>query len=105
MDDIVLAPNDYWTLSTLKEKFKEEFNMTDLGKLRMFLGITLNQSDDGMYLSQQVYTRQMLKKCVMNEWVHWIELERILWYLQGTADHGRFYLKKGSLALSCYADS
>lgn len=41
--------------------------MTDLGKLRMFLGITLNQSDDGMYLSQQVYTRQMLKKCVMNE--------------------------------------
>ena len=41
--------------------------MTDLGKLRMFLGIEINRSDDGMFLSQQVYTRQILKKFGMEE--------------------------------------
>ena len=66
VDDIILAANDCGSLITVKEKLKQ-FNMTDLGKLRMFLGIEINQSDGGMFLSQQVYTIQMVKKIGMEE--------------------------------------
>ena len=37
VDHIILAANDCGSLSTVKEKLKEKFNMTDL-KLWMFLG-------------------------------------------------------------------
>ncbi|KAH0813975.1 hypothetical protein GEV33_008816 [Tenebrio molitor] len=55
------------SLNIIKEKLKQEFNMTDLGKLRLFLGIKIDCSENGMFLSQQVYIRQMLKKFGMEE--------------------------------------
>jgi hypothetical protein len=67
VDDIILAGKNPDSLNIIKEKLKQEFNMTDLGKLRLFLGIKIDCSENGMFLSQQVYIRQMLKKFGMEE--------------------------------------
>eukprot|EP00253_Pinus_taeda_P025063 PITA_25063 len=41
---------------------KSEFEMTDLGFLRYFLGIEVDQSENGVFISQDKYVEAMLKR-------------------------------------------
>ena len=48
------------------EKFatvmKQEFEMSMLGELSYFLGLQVHQNKSGIFLSQQKYAGEMLKK-------------------------------------------
>jgi hypothetical protein len=41
---------------------KIEIEMTDLGIMRYFLGIELNQSEDGIFIFQNKYAKDILKR-------------------------------------------
>ena len=49
-------------LDEFKATMTNEFEMTDLGLMKYFLGIEVKQSDDGIFINQQKYATDVLKK-------------------------------------------
>jgi hypothetical protein len=41
---------------------KDEFEMTDLGLMRYFMGIEVHQSKTGIFISQSKYAHEILKR-------------------------------------------
>ena len=41
---------------------QDEFEMSMMGELKIFLGIQINQCKDGIYVHQSKYTKELLKK-------------------------------------------
>eukprot|EP00253_Pinus_taeda_P025562 PITA_25562 len=50
-----------------KEVMEEEFEMTDMGLLRYFLGIEVEQNGNGIFISQAKYVNEVLEKFKMQE--------------------------------------
>ncbi|KAG6511663.1 hypothetical protein ZIOFF_029740 [Zingiber officinale] len=49
-----------------KEAMTKEFEMTDIGLMAYYLGIEVNQREDGSFISQAGYAREILKKFRMD---------------------------------------
>ncbi|KAG6483678.1 hypothetical protein ZIOFF_060330 [Zingiber officinale] len=49
-----------------KEVMTKEFEMTDIGLMAYYLGIEVNQREDGSFISQAGYEREILKKFRMD---------------------------------------
>ncbi|TYK18668.1 T26F17.17 [Cucumis melo var. makuwa] len=81
MDEEIKAikKNDTWELSTLpngkkavgncasifedlKDAMKQEFEMTDIRIMSYYLGIEVKQSEEGIFIFQERYTREILEK-------------------------------------------
>lgn len=45
-----------------KESMKQEFKMTDLGKMKYFLGIEVNQTATWVFICQQKYDKEVLER-------------------------------------------
>ena len=62
VDDLLVTGSD----KTLIEEFKAEmlnvFEMADLGLMSYFLGMEVKQSNDGIFICQTKYAKQILKK-------------------------------------------
>jgi hypothetical protein len=54
-------------LDAFRSAMKNEFEMTDLGLMKYFLGIEVDQSDHGIFISQQKYAADVLKKFKMEK--------------------------------------
>lgn len=52
----------------MEEAFKKammrEFEMTGMGNMRFFLGMQVQQSDKGIFISQEKYTENLLKNLI-----------------------------------------
>ncbi|TYJ97580.1 putative mitochondrial protein [Cucumis melo var. makuwa] len=46
----------------LKNAMTQEFKMTDIGLMSYYLGIEVKQSEEGIFISQERYTREILEK-------------------------------------------
>ena len=46
---------------------KEEFEMTDMGLLRYFLGIEVEKNENGIFISQEKYVNEVLERFNMQE--------------------------------------
>ena len=57
VDDLIFTGNDNFLIGEFKEAMKNEFEMTDLGLLKYFLGIEVIQMHDGIFISQEKYAR------------------------------------------------
>lgn len=55
VDDLLFTGNDDKMLEEFKSSMKREFDMTDLGRMKYFLGIEVTQRDDGIFISQKKY--------------------------------------------------
>ena len=55
LDDLLFTGNDDKMLEEFKSSMKREFDMTDLGRMKYFLGIEVTQRDDGIFISQKKY--------------------------------------------------
>nr|GEX54536.1 hypothetical protein [Tanacetum cinerariifolium] len=62
VDDLLYTGNNEQMLEDFKCSMKEEFEMTDLGKMRYFLGIEVLQTTTGIHVSQQKYAIEMLTR-------------------------------------------
>jgi hypothetical protein len=65
VDDMIYTRN--LLLNDFKETMQSEFEMTDLGLMKYFLGIEVEQSEKGIFICQQKYATYILKRFKMNK--------------------------------------
>ncbi|KAJ8616030.1 hypothetical protein MRB53_035402 [Persea americana] len=125
VDDMIFAGSSQVLVDEFKKHMKTEFDMTDLGSLKFFLGLEVTQGEDGIFLKQELYAKELLKKFGMincspvmtplqtNEKLinlsvvsrfmenpsqtHFGAAKRILRYIAGTAEFGIWYSSKCSM--------
>ena len=52
VDDLIFTRDDNAMTSEFKRSMLQEFDMTDLGSMRFFLGIEVMQRDDGIFICE-----------------------------------------------------
>ncbi|KAM1072945.1 hypothetical protein ACFX2B_017883 [Malus domestica] len=62
VDDLIYTGNDESMFSKFKQSMMNEFEMTDLGKMRYFLGIEVLQKPDGIFICQKKYAQEVLER-------------------------------------------
>lgn len=62
VDDLIFTGNDELMFLEFKNSMVREFDMTDLGGMRYFLGVEVLQRSDGIYISQRKYALEVLKR-------------------------------------------
>jgi len=62
VDDLIFTSNDSIMVSKFKESMKKEFEMTDLGEMKYFLGVEIRQSSKGIHIGQKKYAEEILKR-------------------------------------------
>ena len=55
VDDLIFTASNSKLLSDFKEAMVKEFEMTDLGLMSYFLGIEVQQTDEGIFISQRYF--------------------------------------------------
>src|SRR5438105_11841022 len=60
VDDMLITGDDHEYISFVKKKLSEQFKMSDLGVLSYFLGIKVDHTDKGYYLSQHRYIEDLI---------------------------------------------
>jgi hypothetical protein len=63
VDDIIITGDDEVGITKLKQFLQSQFQISDLGRLRYFLGIEVSRSPQGILLSQRKYVLDMLTEC------------------------------------------
>ena len=67
VDDVIFIGNDDYLIENFKTIMKEEFEMTDMGLLKYFLGIEVEQDENGIFISQAKYVNEVLERFNMQE--------------------------------------
>ncbi|KAL4011046.1 hypothetical protein IC575_028092 [Cucumis melo] len=62
VDDLIFTRNCASMFEDLKKARTQEFEMTDIGLMSYYLGIEVKQSEEGIFISQERYTREILEK-------------------------------------------
>ncbi|XP_049387663.1 uncharacterized mitochondrial protein AtMg00810-like, partial [Solanum stenotomum] len=62
VDDIIYTSSSISLVDEFKSQMKNEFEMSDIGLLHYFLGLEVHQAEDGIFLSQRKYARDLLIK-------------------------------------------
>jgi len=62
VDDLIFTGNCERMFLSFKESMKRNFDMTDLGKMRYFLGVEVLQKEEGIYMCQRKFTRDILDR-------------------------------------------
>ncbi|XP_038896516.1 uncharacterized mitochondrial protein AtMg00810-like [Benincasa hispida] len=106
----------------------KEFEMTDIGLMSYYLGIKVKQGEDGIFISQEGYAKEVLKKFNMNDAnpvgtpmecgvkinnrfmeeptaTHYKMAKRILRYIKGTIRYGLSYVSSSNFDIVGYCDS
>lgn len=65
VDDLIYTGDNEDMLLEFKQSMKREFEMSDLGRMRFFLGIEVLQTSKGTHISQQKYAEEILRKFEM----------------------------------------
>ena len=60
--DLIYASSKQEMVEEFKRRLMAEFEMSDLGLMRYFLGIQVKQSKEGIFISQEKYAEDLLKK-------------------------------------------
>jgi len=67
VDDVIFTGNDDHLIENFKTVMKEEFEMTNMGLLRYFLGIEVDKNQNGVFISQEKYVNEVLERFNMQE--------------------------------------
>ncbi|KAK2407959.1 putative mitochondrial protein [Trifolium repens] len=62
VDDLIFTGNDETMFSDFKSSMMADFDMTDLGKMKYFLGIEVVQTGAGLFLGQKKYAQEVLER-------------------------------------------
>ena len=83
VDDLIFTGNDKTLFSSFKHSMMKEFEMTDLGRMRYFLGLEVLQRFDGIFVCQKKYAQKVLERfnmagcnAVFNPIVHGLKLDK-----------------------------
>ena len=64
VDDLIFTID--FGIKEFRTVMESEFEMTDLGLMKFFLGIEVQQSESGIFISQSKYARTILKRFNMS---------------------------------------
>ncbi|KAK6117412.1 hypothetical protein DH2020_048868 [Rehmannia glutinosa] len=67
VDDLIFTGNNIGLFQEFKKTMIKEFEMTDIGLMAHYLGIEIKQKDDGIFISHEGYTKEILKKFKMDD--------------------------------------
>lgn len=67
VDDIILTGSSKSLLEKITSSLKKEFPMSDLGRLKFFLGIKVDYNKAGLFLSQSHYATEIIARAGMTE--------------------------------------
>ncbi|XP_027922735.1 uncharacterized protein LOC114180632 [Vigna unguiculata] len=67
VDDLIFMGSKVELVEEFKEVMKKEFEMTDLGIMKYFLGLEVDQSTTGIFVSQKRYAEELLMKAKMSK--------------------------------------
>ena len=67
VDDLIVTGSNLSMITKFKQQMMKMFKMTDLGLMNYFLGMEIDQSKEGIFICQERYARNILKKFNM-EW-------------------------------------
>ena len=62
VDDLIYTGNDEGLLQGFKASMEKEFDMTDLGRMKYFLGVEVLQDADGIFIHQTKYAGEILER-------------------------------------------
>ena len=62
VDDIIYTSSSSFLVNEFKSQMMNEFEMSDMGLLHYFLGLEIQQAEDGIFISQRKYARDILSK-------------------------------------------
>jgi hypothetical protein len=66
VDDLIFTSNNLSLVEEFKNSMKKKFDMPDLGKMRYFLGVEVEQSQKGIFIHQQKYASEILARFGMD---------------------------------------
>ena len=61
-DDLILMGNNPALFKAFNKAMSLEFEMTDIGLMSYYLGLEVKQMEEGIFISQASYTKDILKK-------------------------------------------
>ena len=67
VDDLIFMGNSNRMINHFKNVMTHEFEMTDLGLMKYFLGLEVSQGEHGIFVSQEAYAKGILKKYDMDD--------------------------------------
>lgn len=67
VDDLIFTGNCEVLIDDFKCSMKKNFAMTDLGKMRYFLGVEVTQDSRGIFIAQQKYAKEILSRFGMEQ--------------------------------------
>ena len=65
VDDLIFLGSNDQMIEEFKSTMTREFEMTDLGLMRFFLGLEVRQEETGIFISQEKYAKEILKRYKM----------------------------------------
>jgi hypothetical protein len=65
VDEIIFGCTNDLSDQWFSNSMKNEFEMSMIGELSYFLGLRINQSSAGIFISQEQYLKDMLKRFQM----------------------------------------
>ena len=68
VDDIIFGSDDDRLSQQFAKDMQKEFEMSLLGELKFFLGLQISQQNNGIFISQSKYIKEMLKKFGMEDY-------------------------------------
>ncbi|GKB38653.1 putative ribonuclease H-like domain-containing protein [Tanacetum coccineum] len=79
VDDIIFGSTKKSLCVEFEQMMHKRFQMSSMGELTFFLGLQVKQKDDGIFISQDKYVADILKKFdFINDWDHLMQLD-MLW--------------------------
>ncbi|KAJ4715914.1 Retrovirus-related Pol polyprotein from transposon TNT 1-94 [Melia azedarach] len=67
VDDLIITGDNEGEIRQTRRNLSVRFQMKELGELKHFLGLEVERTDEGLFLCQQKYTKDLLKKFGMLE--------------------------------------
>jgi hypothetical protein len=62
VDDLIFTGNNSGMFQRFKDSMMKTFDMTDLGKMRHFLGVEVIQDSQGIFMCQHRYAKEILER-------------------------------------------
>ncbi|KAK6142556.1 hypothetical protein DH2020_022904 [Rehmannia glutinosa] len=67
VDDMLIMGSSHDLIMKTKNMLKKNFDMSMMGSSNLFLGLQIKQCQEGIYISQSKYTKELLKKFGIEE--------------------------------------
>nr|GEZ23103.1 putative ribonuclease H-like domain-containing protein [Tanacetum cinerariifolium] len=67
VDDIIFGATNKNLCKSFEKLMKDKFQMSSMGELTFFLGLQVKQKEDGIFISQDKYVAEILKKFGLTE--------------------------------------